>query len=214
MSDRIRTHWDGCWRSADHRECAVARIEEMEESIELGTVSDGYHTFHELYSFRRCFNALLFNEWASQGKYDVHKSQKHSDGTMFDGGYFIVVAQLPTGQISNHYKMKHWEEFKIPEREFAAQWDRHASTGSLERMEQMLLSREVVARPEAERDNWKTEAEENADLIVKAWEERDAVRAEVVRLREQDDPSRCPKCHCCMRCEQHLSWCDYVEDET
>ena len=70
-----------------------------------GDTSDGYHTFNELYDYRRVYNAALFNEWASQGKYDVHKSWKHSDGKdCFGGGWFIVVAELPTGQASNHYE--------------------------------------------------------------------------------------------------------------
>jgi hypothetical protein len=33
--------------------------------------------------------------------------KNHSDGTQcFNGQWFIVVAQLPTGQISNHYNIK------------------------------------------------------------------------------------------------------------
>jgi hypothetical protein len=79
-------------------------------------ISDGYHTFEELYEFRKVFNAALFNEWASIQKYDVHKSCKHNDGEdCFGGGWFIVVAVLPSGQISNHYQEKDWFLFKIPE---------------------------------------------------------------------------------------------------
>lgn len=99
--------------------------EVLERKITEDT-SDGYHTFKELYEFRLLYNAHLFNEWAEQGKYDVHKSKRHSDGNpCFDGTWFIVVAQLPTGQISNHYQMKDWELFKIPERPVGAVWDGH-----------------------------------------------------------------------------------------
>lgn len=42
-------------------------------SEETERVSDGYHTFLELYEFRKVYNALLFNEWYKQGKYQVHK---------------------------------------------------------------------------------------------------------------------------------------------
>lgn len=45
-----------------------------------GEVSDGYHTFDELYEFRKLYNAALFNEWAAQGKFSVHKSKRHFDG--------------------------------------------------------------------------------------------------------------------------------------
>lgn len=89
-------------------------------------VSDGYHTFEDLYSIRLSYNVALFNEWGkgitdkpwTQPRYDVHKSQRHHDGELcFGGGWFIVVANLPSGQISNHYEMKHWDLFRIPETE-------------------------------------------------------------------------------------------------
>jgi len=103
-----------------------------------GETSDGYHTFNELYEYRLAYNAALFNEWALQGKYEVHKSKKHSDGDpCFDGTYFIVVAQLPTGQISNHYKLKYWDEFNLPERAKAAEYDGHTPKESLDRITQL-----------------------------------------------------------------------------
>jgi hypothetical protein len=78
-------------------------------------ISDGYHTFGELYDFRKAYNSALFNEWASQNKYEVHKSLKHNGGDYcFGGGWFIVVAVLPSGQISNHYEIKDWDLFNIP----------------------------------------------------------------------------------------------------
>jgi hypothetical protein len=102
-----------------------------------GNYSDGYHTFNELYEFRKTYNAALFNDWAIENKesvesrkavkeegfnvpeftprYNVHKSIRHHDGEYcFGGGWFIVVAVLPTGQISNHYELKDWDLFKIP----------------------------------------------------------------------------------------------------
>lgn len=85
-------------------------------SNEKGMISDGYHTFDELYEFRKLYNAALFNEWALQGKHHVHKSKRHYDGEVpFGGGYFIVTAVLPAGQISNHYLLKDWNLFKVPE---------------------------------------------------------------------------------------------------
>lgn len=92
----------------------------------VGAVFDGFHTFDELYEFRKLYNAALFNEWAAQGRYDVHKSTRHSDGAeCFGGGWFIVMATLPTGQISNHYELADWELFRCEERETAAEWDGH-----------------------------------------------------------------------------------------
>lgn len=101
--------------------------------------SDGYHTFNELYRFRMLYNAALFNEWAAYNKYDVHKSIRHSDGeACFGGGWFIVVALLPAGYISNHYELKDWDLFQIPTREFAAEWDGHTASDVADRLEDLL----------------------------------------------------------------------------
>lgn len=104
-----------------------------------GQISDGYHTFDELYEFRKVFNACLFNEWYKQGKYEVHKSKKHFDGEdCFGGGWFIVVAVLPDGQISNHYQMKDWDLFKCEEVEKAKyEFDGHTSQDILERLKKI-----------------------------------------------------------------------------
>ena len=111
-----------------------------------GETSDGYHTFNELYDFRKVFNAALFNEWATQEKYSVHKSKKHSDGEdCFGGGWFIVMATLPTGQISKHYDMKDWDLFQCQTRERADKWDGHTATDVLDRLRQQILS--VVSTP-------------------------------------------------------------------
>ena len=103
-------------------------IAENNTNVDMGEVSDGYHTFNELYEYRMLYNAALFNEFAKQGLYDVHKSRKHSDGEypFGDSNWFIVMAELPTGQISNHYEMKDWDKFQIPEKPLANKWDEHS----------------------------------------------------------------------------------------
>ena len=102
----------------------------------IGEVSDGYHTFNELYEFRKLYNACLLNEWARQNKFGIHKSRKHSDGEeCFGGGWFIVVAVLPTGQISNHYKVEDWDLFKIPEKaEALVEFDGHTTDDVITRL--------------------------------------------------------------------------------
>lgn len=103
-------------------------------------ISDGYHTFQELYEFRKVFNAALFNEWGRTGKYEVHKSLKHNDGELcFGGGWFIVVAVLPDGQISNHYEQKDWDLFKIPIKETALYpFDGHTAEDVLTRIKNIF----------------------------------------------------------------------------
>lgn len=125
--------------------------------INPNEINDGYHTFRELYEFRKVYNAALFNEWVAfqhmkhtvefdgivremwYPKYDVHKSWKHYDGELcFGGGWFIVVAVLPTGQISNHYKADDWDLFKIPEEEKAKyKFDGHTPQDVITRLKQL-----------------------------------------------------------------------------
>ena len=114
-----------------------------------GEFSDGYHTFNELYYYRLLYNAAFFNDmafydnWAGGSwhvDFDVHKSKKHSDGEdCFGGGWFIVMAELPTGQVSNHYEMKYWDYFKIPEKEKANVWDGHTPQEAAERLKKFIL---------------------------------------------------------------------------
>lgn len=96
--------------------------------------SDGFHTFKELYEFRLLLTAALFNSWesnyetASTVAY-ICKSRLHSDGTIpfNDPNWFIVVAELPGGQISFHYEMKDWELFDIPEVTIPPKYDGHSA---------------------------------------------------------------------------------------
>ena len=107
-----------------------------------GEITDGYHSFNELYEFRKLYNALIFNEWAksSSPKHDVHKSWRHNDGELcFGGGWFIVVAQTEFGQITNHYEEKDWDLFKIPETEKAKyEYDGHTPQDVIETIKKLL----------------------------------------------------------------------------
>lgn len=117
-----------------------------QDGQDISQTSDGYHTFAELYEFRKVYNAALFNQWGKMRQnifdgnsvplFDVHKSLKHNDGELcFGGGWFIVVAILPTGQISNHYEAKDWGLFKIPEVEKAKYpFDGHTPNDVLKRL--------------------------------------------------------------------------------
>lgn len=126
---------------------------EHDNDFEENNLSDGYHTFDELYEFRKMYNAAFFNLCAkldndlfqnhdvieptlSNPLYNVHKSWKHHDGELcFGGGWFIVVAMLPAGQITNHYKAKDWDLFDIPETDKAKYpFDGHTGQDVIERL--------------------------------------------------------------------------------
>ena len=108
---------------------AVDRLNEQEETIQ------------ELYDFRLIYNALLFNEWSKHDTIEVYKSKKHSDGELcFDGEWFVVVAILPTGQITNHYHIKYWDYFQIKEYSMVKdEFDGHTPIDVLNRLKSMVM---------------------------------------------------------------------------
>ena len=113
------------------------KCEKFQLCESYGEISDGYHTFNELYDYRMAYNALWLKNMDKSLllEYNVHKSKRHSDGELcFGGGWFVVVVELPTGQVTNHYEMKYWDMFKIPEREKANEWDGHTPQEAYKRM--------------------------------------------------------------------------------
>lgn len=105
----------------------------------IDEISDGFHTFDELYEYRMLYNAGFFNELSKDGGFNVHKSERHSDGDKcFGGGWFIVMATLPTGQISNHYEMKYWDLFHCESRLCADKWDGHSPEEAAQRLKKFL----------------------------------------------------------------------------
>lgn len=110
--------------------------------LEMKDISDGYHSFDELYEFRKLYNALYFNQLSQLNisGLSVYKSWRHEDGELcFGGGWFIVVTILPSGQVTNHYKAEDWDLFQIQEVEKPKdKWDGHTSSDVRDRLFQML----------------------------------------------------------------------------
>lgn len=109
-------------------------VEFVNEFVEL--LNEKQELIKELYEFRLLYNACLFNMWHTHNVVEVYKSRRHDDGELcFDGEYFIVVALLPTGQITNHYPITHWELFKIPTyNKVKDKYDGHTSKDVLNRL--------------------------------------------------------------------------------
>lgn len=106
-------------------------------------VSDGFHTFDELYYYRMLYNANVANLLAfiksknikEFTDFDVIKSKKHFGGELcYGGGWFIVVIKTPWGQISNHYKLKYWDMFNCRSAKTSWKWDGHTMKESTDRM--------------------------------------------------------------------------------
>jgi len=103
---------------------------------ETDQISDGYHTFGELYDHRRALTAVLAVMRANQVAGGAWRSKAHhpDDDPMFDG-YFIVGIQLPTGTITYHYKLSHWDDFAlVPELKHGHRWDGHTPADTVTRL--------------------------------------------------------------------------------
>lgn len=112
----------------NHEENRLQKITVVgSDSIE---VSDGYHTMHELYQHRmalniavfHCLDALRITAGGFAKIPTVYKAKNHhpTSDPMFEG-YFIVFCIEPESLAwtSYHYKLDHWDEFKIPIAEFS-----------------------------------------------------------------------------------------------
>ena len=101
----------------------------IDESV-IGQVSDGYHTFDELYAHRfALFLALcrtLDMGW---------KSPVHSDGSRYSG-WFIAGLTLPmVGEITYHLPLSEWDATPyLLALDRAPAWDGHTSTDVIDRL--------------------------------------------------------------------------------
>ena len=99
-------------------------LSKKQDGLDTGKISDGYHTFHDLYEQRKILSAVLFSTW----KGISWKSKKHADGKRpFGGGWFVVGIETPEGQYTYHYKMEDWDLFDVREVERAPKWDHHTA---------------------------------------------------------------------------------------
>lgn len=127
--EEVKEHICGCIR-----ECLVFEddgdaeeiIKVLEQRIcgDMGDVSDGYHTFNQLYHQR----AVLFACIVKQNKNKAWKSFKHSDGKYCfdsDGEWFIVGIDTPQGSYTYHYAKEYWDMFDCQELECGKEWDGH-----------------------------------------------------------------------------------------
>lgn len=119
--------------SNHHNETIRALLVQTVKALPGGKddISDGYHTFGELYDHRRALTAALamsLPSWRS-------KAHHPEDSPMFEGGYFIIGIDLPTGTITYHYKLSHWDDFSgVDELEHAPKWDGLPPSGTVDRL--------------------------------------------------------------------------------
>lgn len=97
-----------------------------------GEISDGYHTFDELYHHR----TLLFNVICNQFSNLAWKSLQHhnpEENPMYDD-MFIVGINTPEGQATYHCNMEYWDMFNVKELDNAPEWDGHTPEDAIKRI--------------------------------------------------------------------------------
>lgn len=166
LADETRELWRGVARAVlregkieirhDHLadlRSVQRQLDDLREALALGEASDGHHTHNELYEYRLLYNALAVLAFQAAG-WRVVKSYRHSNGELCFGNtpeWFIVHAETPAGQITNHYRREYWHHFAgIEEVKQAPTWDGHTPEVATMRLEASIefLRQAFEQRPE------------------------------------------------------------------
>jgi hypothetical protein len=111
-----------------------------------GDISDGYHTFDELYEHRVvlyiafCKSIQRFRYHGDKRNHYgdeliVWKSLLHSDGKGFTGWFIMGVGKEKGQQITYHLPLRFWNDCEFAETiNKAPEWDGHTSSDVLERL--------------------------------------------------------------------------------
>lgn len=139
-------HWNRCEsrgetplyreeKIVDNVETVCRKYEVFEDYIKIpetgiGDLSDGYHTFNELYHHR----AVLFSVICRLFPERAWKSKLHDTGDMFEG-MFIVGIETDFGQATYHYDIDpYWDMFEVTELEKAPAYDGHTPADTIARI--------------------------------------------------------------------------------
>jgi hypothetical protein len=99
---------------------------------DTGNVSDGFHTFNELYD-HRCY---LFIALMQQRPELSWRAKQHEDGTLISG-WFIAGMDLPSAPITYHLPFSMWpllDNHNIKTLDKAFKWDGHTSIDVIHRL--------------------------------------------------------------------------------
>ena len=92
-------------------------------AADVEKMSDGYHTFADLYEQRLILSAAL-----AKNNPHAWKSKRHEDGSVpFGGGWFIMGFDTDEGCYTYHYELKDWDLFQCKELDKGKPWDGHTS---------------------------------------------------------------------------------------
>jgi hypothetical protein len=104
-------------------------------------VSDGHHTFEELYKHRYLLFIALCKLLAQTKKHYIWRSRLHSDGTMFDNSFVLGINEEQGEQITYHLPLNKWEDTSYADTlGNAPQYDGHTPNEVLSRLEKLIAN--------------------------------------------------------------------------
>lgn len=113
-------------------------LKKIDSSTTKGGISDGTHSFDELYDHRCLLFLMVMDAHPAESWF----SKKHDDGEKWDG-WFICGTELPTGTITYHLPDKMYPlamKTGAKELEQGKPWDGHTSKDVLTRLTNYLES--------------------------------------------------------------------------
>lgn len=116
----------------------------LEIECDSGKVSDGYHTFDELYEHRCLLFCMLLTFIATDAPmvFDLEcwKSKQHSDGSSFDGWFVAGINGLLLDPVTYHLPDRMWDFIpEVPAVEQAPAFDGHTSQDVIKRITDWLM---------------------------------------------------------------------------
>lgn len=105
-------------------------------------VSDGYHSFKDLYDHRivlfieLCRAIMKLHDYGEMQDRIVWRSQKHSDGSVWDGWFLLGINTKAGEQITYHLPMSKWNDtnFVCKTIQKAPEFDGHTHVDVLARL--------------------------------------------------------------------------------
>lgn len=127
----------------------IEAINTLVKLVDGNRVSDGYHTFGELYDHRVTLYIALCNKIVEEeatldgiqgsgiGAHGVWRTEKHSDGTSYEGWFVLGINKEAGKQITYHLPINVWDQCGFAETlEQAPEFDGHTPADVLERLKQ------------------------------------------------------------------------------
>ena len=113
---------------------AKKAVEEVPESLRCN-ISDGYHTFAELYEHRNALFIALCRSLKKSKAAQIWRSEIHSDGSKMHNWFILGIGKEAGAQITYHLPITKWKDTGFAATlKKAPKWDGHTSSDVIERL--------------------------------------------------------------------------------